>query len=233
VLATGATSSFSQWSVSGNYVIHVSGFDLGSHVASVSLGLLNLTGGGVNGTLYQYEGVPNGEQTSTITGGGYVVAAASGRAVLSGTGNNPPVLYLVTPAVDGISAIIVGTDNTAIFGFGEASAGSGFTTAGLAGHYFFGTEDPSDNTVTDEDGVAAIASSGSCTGTQNSSGSSGLSTGLITSGGSCTFTITNANGTGNAGTNTIAITNGTKIFFFDEGSTVGGSPAKIDVLEQQ
>ena len=219
-------SSFSQSSLSGNYIIHVTGISGGN--ADVNIGLLTLSGGTVNGTLYEY--AAGSPQPPDTISGSYLVSSPSGRVTITqSAGNNPPVLYLVAPAVDGISAFIVGTDSTAIFGAAEASSGM-FTTSSLAGNYFFGTEDPGDNTVTDQDGVVTIASSGSCNGTQNNSGQSGLSTGAISG---CAFTITNSNGTGNAGgTNSVAITNGTKIFFYDEGGSQT-NPAQIRVVERQ
>ena len=224
LLAT--ASSFSQSSLSGNYIIHVTGISGG--IADVNIGLLTLSGGTVNGTLYEY--AAGSPQPPDTTSGSYLVSSPSGRVPFSntGAGHNPPIFYLVAPAIDGISAFIVGTDSTAMFGVAEASSGT-FTTSGLAGNYFFGTEDPGDNTVTDQDGVVTIASSGSCNGTQNKSGQSGLSTGPISG---CTFTITNSNGTGIGGSGSIAITNGTKLFFIDEGDNQT-NPARIMVLERQ
>jgi hypothetical protein len=157
----------------------------------------------------------------------------TGRTLLSGAnlGNHPPILYLPSPdsLTEPVSAFLVGTDGSATFGLAEASSGT-FTTAGLAGNYFLGTENPADNTVTTNVEVASIASSGAVAGTQDKSGTGGLSTSAL-SGASCT--ISNSNGTGNVGTGTIAVTNGESIWFFDEGSPAGSSPASIHVIEKQ
>jgi Putative Ig domain len=224
VIVTG--SSFSQSSLSGYYVIHLSGS--GGGTANANIGLLNFTAGAGNGTLYEYDGVGTTLKTNTVTGGAYTVDATTGRVTLSNVGSNPPTLYLTTPT-DGVSVIIVGSDGSAIFGYAEASSGSGFTTAGLAGKYFYGTEDPSDNTVQDEIGVVTVASDGTINGTSDQSGSS---TPYLKSaqslGGS--FSITNINGVGNVGANTIAITNGTKLFFI---LSDGSEPAVIYVVEKQ
>jgi len=218
-------SSFSSASLNGNYIIHVNGSQGG--VADSTIGLLALTGGTVNGTLWDYSlgNTPNA-QTNTVSNGGYSVNSTSGRVTLSGAGNHAPVLYLTT-ATDGISAFLVGTDNSATFGVAEFQPAANYTNA-VSGNYFFGTEDASDNTAKlDVGSVAVTGSTGAVSGTQDSSQPTSpfLQTGKIVSG---TITI-NANGTGNVGTNTVAITNGTKVFFIDESS---GAPAEITVVEQ-
>ena len=235
-MATGA--SFTPSSLSGAYIVHETGSGSGTS-AQVGLGLFNFTPGTttIGGTLYQYaEGSAFG---TTFPSGNYAIASASGRATFTGTGfganNSLPILYLAAPSVftEPISAFVVGTDLAAGFGLLEASSGT-FSTSTLAGNFFSGTEDPSDNTVTDKAGVLAVTGIlGACTGTDYISGSSGLSTGLIGGGSGCTITISNANGTGNVGANTLAITNGISLFFFDEGSTPGQNPAVIHVIEKQ
>ncbi|MGH9725897.1 MAG: hypothetical protein ACRD41_12605, partial [Candidatus Acidiferrales bacterium] len=138
-IATG--SSFSQSSLSGNYIIHLTGIDTGFSPAEadVTLGLLTFSGGTLNGTLYQYE-AGNVSSTQTLSGGSYSISSPSGRTTVTNVGNHLPVLYLAAPTsnTEPISAFFVGTDTSAIFGFAEASSGT-FTTAGLAGNYFFGT----------------------------------------------------------------------------------------------
>jgi hypothetical protein len=111
---------------------------------------------------------------------------------------------------------------------GSRSQSSGtFTTAGLAGKYFYSTEDPSDNTIQDETGVLTVATTGAFAGTSDQSGSSGLKAAGSAGG---TISITDSSGTGNVGTDTIAITNGTKLFFMNE--SVGESPV-IFTAEKQ
>ena len=223
-LVTG--SSFSNASLSGKYIIHVSGSGGGS--ANVTLGLLTLSSGALNGTLSQYSvGSPS---TNSITGGTYSVNATSGRVTVTGAGNHPPALYLTTPT-DGISAFIIGTDGSAIFGLAESQPAGTYSTNSLSGNggkFFFGDEDPSDNTIDNQVGTVTITpSTGAVTGSQDSSGPNSpfLQIGKPISG---TFVI-NSDGTGNIGTGTVLLTNGTKIFFIDEGTS---SPAKITVVEQ-
>jgi len=229
IIATHAAGGFSNSSLSGNYVIHGTGNDGG--IATASLGPFTLSSGTISGTIYNYES-GSAESTSTPSGT-YAVASQSGRTPLSGSniGNHPPILYVTTPSssTEPISAFLVGTDSSGLFGFVEASSGT-FTTAGLAGNYFLATENPGDNTVSDSVGVLTITSLGAITGTQDKSGSAGLSTGSLSGN---TVTITDSNGTGNLGTNTFAITNGESIFFFDAGTPQGSSSAKINVIEKQ
>jgi hypothetical protein len=229
-IATGSLGSFSNSSLNGNYVIHMIGN--GGGFATVTLGIVTLSGGNVNGTIFNYQ-EGSGAATSQAVSGNYLVNKNTGRTPLSGggIGNHPPILYLPSPnsSTEPISAFLVGTDGSGTFGFAEASSGT-FTTSGLAGNYFFGTENPGDNTVTTNVGDALIASSGAVTGTQDKSGTGGLSTSALSG---ASFTITNSNGTGNVGTGTIAITNGESIWFFDEGSPAGNSPASIRVIEKQ
>ena len=221
-IATG--SSFSSSSLSGNYIAHLSGSGGGS--AGVALGLLTFSSGALNGTIYQYDN-GSGASTSTITGGTYSVNATSGRVTMSGAGNHNPVIYLTT-ATDGISAFFIGTDGNATFGLADFQPAATYSTNSLSGNggkFFFGEEDPSDNTIDNQVGTVTITpSTGAVSGLQDSSGPNGLQLAKVISG---TFVVT-ANGTGNLGAGTILITNGTKIFFIDE----GGGAAKISVVEQ-
>ena len=219
-------SSFSSSSLSGNYIAHLSGSAGGS--ASVALGLITLSSGGLSGTLYNYD-PGSGASTTTITSGTatYTVNATSGRVTTTGTGNHPPVFY-VTTVTDGISAFIIGTDGSATFGLADFQPAVTYSTNSLSGNggkFFFGEEDPSDNTINNQVGTVTITpSTGAVAGLQDSSGPNGLQLAKVISG---TFVVT-ANGTGNLGAGTILITNGTKIFFIDE----GGGAAKISVVEQ-
>jgi hypothetical protein len=217
-------SSFSSSSLSGNYIAHLSGSGGGN--AGVALGLLNFSSGALNGSINQYD-TGSGASTSTITGGTYSVNATSGRVTVSGAGNHSPVIYLTT-VTDGISAFFIGTDGNATFGLADFQPAATYSTNSLSGNggkFFFGEEDPSDNTIDNQVGTVTITpSTGAVAGSQDSSGPNGLQTAKVISG---TFVVT-ANGTGNLGSGTFLITNGTKIFFIDE----GGGAAKISVVEQ-
>jgi len=88
-----------------------------------------------------------------------------------------------------------------------------YTAASVAGTSFFGTEDPGANAVYNYVGSATISTSGSATGTADLSTTSGLTPNLPFN---ATVSITNSNGTGNVGSQTVALTNGTKIFYVDD-----------------
>jgi uncharacterized repeat protein (TIGR01451 family) len=210
--------------------------------AQATLGLLNITAtnttsGTFTGDIYNYDPI-NGAQSQNFpaaTPATYTLTDATGRVAIGNAGGNPPVVYLASPAsnTDPFVAFIVGTDSSAIFGFGETGAASSITTASMAGNYFFGDDDPGDNTVKNQIGIAVFASNGTVTGTGFSSGQGGLSTASSVNG---TVTITNlgsagnaAPGTGNIGANTIAITNGKRFFFIDE----SGGAAVIRIVELQ
>jgi hypothetical protein len=210
LLATGAPGSFSQSSLAGNYLVHISGSSSGTAVTT--LGLVTANSGALSGTLYQYDGTAG--TTQTISGAAYSVDPTSGRTTLTNAGANPLVVYIASTQTEGVNAFAVGTDLNAEFGLLESSGGP-FATSTLAGAWFFGTEDPSDNQVTNTAGVLTVASNGNFTGTEDASGSGSpaLQAGLSISG---TVSITNANGIGNVGPNTVAITNGAKLFFIDE-----------------
>jgi uncharacterized repeat protein (TIGR01451 family) len=210
--------------------------------AQVTLGLLNITAtnntsGTFTGDIYNYDPV-NGAQSQNFPSSSpatYTLTNATGRVAIGNAGGNAPVVYLASPATntDPFVAFLVGTDTSAIFGFGETGAASAITTASLAGNYFFGDDDPGDNTVKNQVGIAVFAANGTITGTGLSSGQGGLNTASSVNG---TVTITNvgsasnpAPGTGNIGTQTIAITNGKRFFFIDE----SGGAAVIRIVELQ
>jgi uncharacterized repeat protein (TIGR01451 family) len=232
-IATGS-GSFSSNSLSGNYILHLTGQQPSGRNASVNLGLLTFAPGSgntgtVTGTLLGYS-QPGGAVTTPIAGASYTVDPASGRVTLSGLGFTgslglPPVVYVTTPT-DGISAFFIGTDIDGTFGLMEFQPSQIYSTAAVAGTYFLGTEDPGDTSVTDQSGVATLSSAGAISGTQDQSGFSGLQANQAISGvGPVSI---NSDGTGNVGPKTAAITNGTKLFFIDE----SGGPGVIKVLEK-
>jgi hypothetical protein len=219
-IATG--NSFAASSLSGDYVVHETGNTNGS--ADVNLELLAMTPGGaqagtLSGTVYSYGG-GSGAQTTTLSGVTYNVDSASGRVTLGNPSDNLPILYLTTPT-DGIAAFVVGVGSDAIFGLAEAQTSHSLAVGG----YIFGTEDPADNTVANKAGAETIASGGGLTGTFDVSSTSGLQNGQTTS---ATVSL-GADGTGNVGAQTVAITSGSKLFSIDESSS---APAVIVTAEQ-
>lgn len=248
-IATG--NAFSSTSLSsGNFILHETGVlapGACSQCADVSLGLLTFASSNlsVSGKVFEYS-AKNGATTTPFLGSAtYAVSSKFGRVTLSGTGiTHPPVFYLAQPTVstdptistEPIYAFVGGTDPraSAASGLLEPGASANVTTATLGGKsYFFGDEDdPDDPTINNRVGVLSISSTGGIAGTQFTSGPAApnlLSFGPV---GISGVSIDNANGpgTGNVGANTVAITDGAKLFFIDE---VSGTPASITVVEPQ
>ena len=211
-------NSFSNSSLAGNYIVSATGSASGA--ASVTLGLLNLSAGAVTGTLNSFD-VTDHLQTSSITAGTYSVDSASGRVTFTGVGTHAPVAYLAT-ATDGVSAFIVGTDANASSGIADAQASATYSLSSVLGLHYFGTVEDADNTVQNSVGVVALSGTGSVTGSEDSSGQSGLKiANAITS-----SIAINADGTGNVGTGSMAITNGNRLYFFN------GTDAEIFLVSQ-
>jgi hypothetical protein len=199
-------------------------------LGSVTLTSTNNTSGTTAGTLVTYS-VPQGVLSGSLTGGTYAVDAVTGRISLSPSSLTPlPVAYLAAPVAttESIQAFLIGTDAGVAFGLLEPGAPGNVTAASLAGNYFFSDEQARDETVVNRVGVAKISAAGVATGTEDDSATAGLSTKAV----NYTVNVDNANGpgTGNVGTNTFAITNGTKLFFLDENTN---APASITVAERQ
>jgi hypothetical protein len=234
-------TSFSNTSLSGNYVIQTYGSSTGNSscnnsgpCANVSLGELSLSNGTINGTS-TIENYQQGNAISTDHPSGTYAVAASGRVSVT-AGNHSPVLYLATPQsnTEPIVAFIVGTDSSGASGEMEAGANSNVSVSTLAGNYIFGSIDPSDSTVSDQTGVVKVDSSGNVTGYQYRSDTSGLTEGSLNSGGGSNpaMTITNnpLPGFGSIGSNSVAVTDGTRLWFIDTGST-NTNPAGITIVQ--
>jgi hypothetical protein len=166
--------SYTQSSLSGNYIFHGTAVDyqgdgnpcaasgpcVGVEVAQVNA---NSGTGAFTGTdIVSQAGV---EQTSSIANATYLVAAATGRVVISSPGG-PSILYIATPMTgtdpsEPIAAFLVasGTSNTT----GDPTAPLGFVEAQPSGpyalnsppSYVLGMEDPG------QIGVGYIVSAGS------------------------------------------------------------------------
>jgi hypothetical protein len=224
--AIATSSSFNSSSVLPNYIFRFTGSSSG--VATASLGLASFSSGGtpgisgtVSGTMDQYAG---GAATSQNLSGTYALTGLSGRLGITGSNAaTSPTCYLTNP-FDGVSAFCIGTDSSASFGVFDAQPAATYSSSSLSGNFFFGSGEPGDNTVPDLSGVASI-SSGNLQGAKDTSAQSGLS---LASPVSATLSIT-ANGLGNLGPNTVAVTNGTTLYFIDETAT---SPPLVQVFEQ-
>jgi hypothetical protein len=221
--AIATADSFSSASLTGPYMFAASGYSASSAGGDVSIGTLNFDGVSTEqGTLFEDKA---GTSTSGAVSGSYSIDGTSGRVTLTGVGNHPAVVYLTTPT-DGISGFVVGTDNSASSGVSESQSGGPFSANSLSGNYVVGTMSPADGTTGNYVGVISFTS-GLASGTEDASksGASGL---VASQAISQAYTI-NADGTGNAGTNTAAVTNGSTVFFVDE--TPGQDP-EIVVIEQ-
>ena len=224
--AIATSSSFNSSSVLPNYIFHFAGSSSGATSASIGLASFSTAGapgisGTVSGTMDQYAGGTASSQNLTGT---YALAGASGRLGITGANAaTSPICYLTNP-FDGISAFCIATDSSAGLGVLDAQPAAPYSSSSLSGNFFFGSNVPGDDTVPDLSGVASI-SSGTLTGTQDASASSGLSLGSAFN---ATLSI-NADGSGNLGASTVAVTNGTVLYFIDE---TGTSPPVVQVFEQ-
>jgi hypothetical protein len=220
--AIATPSSFTAASISPNYIFRFTGNSSSS--AAATIGLASFSGGAegnVSGVFDQFAG---GTATNQNISGTYGFTTISGRLEINGGSTAAsPICYLTNP-VDNISALCISTDTSASGGVLDTQPASTYSDTSLAGNFFFGMNEPGDNTVPDLSGVASI-SAGSLTGTQDQASSAGLSLGSAVS---ATMSIS-ANGTGNLGANTVAVMNGTTLYFINQAS---GAPAVVQVFEQ-
>ena len=178
-------SSFSQSSLSGNYIIHTTAADnfntcpaltggITFYVpcTTVRLWLVNANSGAFSGTMYFYSPSPAVFVPWSFTGETYAVDATSGRTTISVA----LVFYIATPTAttEPISAFSLGPTVYADFGFMEFQPSATYSTSGMAGNYLYGTEDPGDSTVPNEIGVVGVSSGGTVSGSEYDSGDAGL-----------------------------------------------------------
>ncbi len=236
--AIASGSAFTSSSIAGNNIYHANELVQfnGTSGPRVDLGLLNFTGGSLTGTVFGY-GPAAGTTTTTVANETYTVDPTFGRVALTGKGlTNPPVVYLTTHSAntESIAAFVTGLDSTATtatFGLLEPGAAANVTTASLSGSYFFGDEDLAvDGSAVSRAGVMGISSAGVLSGTEFDSADSPAFLSQTTVSGTITIDNAKGPGTGNVGPNSVAITNGTKLFFIKGGT---GAPASITVAEHQ
>ena len=223
--AIATSSSFSASSISPNYIFRFTGNSSGT--ASASIGLANLSSAGppgisgsVSGTMDQYE---SGTASSQNLTGTYALGSLAGR--LSITGASPaasPICYLTNP-IDGVSAFCISMDPSASLGVFDAQPAATYSSNSLSGSFYFGSDEPGDNTVPGLSGVASI-SSGSLKGVEDASAQSGLSLAIPLN---AALSI-KADGSGNLGPSTVAVTNGTVLYFIDE---TGNVPPLVQIFE--
>jgi hypothetical protein len=223
--AIATSNSFNSSSISPNFIFRFTGSSSGA--ASVSIGLASFSSastpgisGTVSGTMDQYAG---GAVSSQNLAGTYALTPGSGRLGITGaSAATSPICYLTTP-LDGVSAFCISMDPSASLGVFDAQPAATYSSSSLSGSFFFGITEPGDNTVPGLSGVASI-SSGSLTGMEEASTPQGMSPGFALS---RTLSI-NADGSGNLGSNTVAVTNGAVLYFIDE---TGNLPPLVQVFE--
>lgn len=225
-VATG--SSFNSSSLSGNYILHMTGQSGGA--SHDSLALLTFTPGSVNtgtvsGTQFGYS-ASGGATTTAVTSASYTVDPASGRVTFSGTGVGTMVAYLATPT-DGVSAFLVAEPDDAL-GVLEFQPNQIYTTAGAVGSYLIGTEDPGDNTVGESAGDVLVETNGFIDEVSDITGPGGQ--GALAAHAPIGQLNINSDGTGTNGSpgGIPVITNGQKVFLL----RLNGPPAVITVLEK-
>ena len=224
--AIATSSSFSASSISPNYIFHFTGGSSGTPSSSIGLASFSSASspgisGTVSGSMDEYSGATAFTQSLTGT---YALAGFSGRLGITGaTVATSPTCYLTNP-FDGVSAFCISTDSTASFGIFDTQPAATYNSSSLSGNFFFGSGEPGNDTVSDLSGVALI-SSGNLQGVQDASAPSGLS---LASPFTATLSI-NADGSGNLGPNTVAVTNGTALYFIDESGKI---PALVQVFAQ-
>lgn len=224
--AIATSSSFTASAISPNYIFRFTGSSPGA--AAASIGQASLSSGSppgisgtVSGTVDHYVG---GTATSQSLTGTYAFTALSGRLGITGpNAATSPVCYLTNP-FDGVAAFCITTESSASFGIFDVQPAATYSSSSLSGNFYFGSSEPGDNTVPDLSGVASI-SSGTFQGVRDVSAQSGLS---LASSFNATLSI-NADGFGSLGANTVAMTNGTALYFIDE---TGNLSPLVQVLEQ-
>ena len=221
--AIASASSFTTNSVSGNYVIHATGSFFSSVTnnasANAALGILNLTGGNITGTLYRYFGSTRQACClNALPGTGYSVDATSGRITLGSS-----VGYLTIPN-DGVFGFFIGRDTDTVLGIIESQPSAVYSIASLAGNYLIADEDPADPAVINQTGAISLSPAGTLNGSTDTSGISGLLPNQSTS----EILTINSDGTGDVGANTYAVTNGDRIFIIDG----NGGPQRVTVIEK-
>lgn len=216
-IVTGST--YSQSSLSGNYIFHGTAVDYqgdGTSCAAsgpcvgVEAGQANATSGAFTGTDITSQGGV-GQTSAFAPGTTYTVNSTTGRVLVSSSGG-PSILYIATPttgtdATESISAFLVASgasnstgDPTAPLGFVEVQPNGPYS---LTGTYIMGTEDAGQIAVAYSAGTGTF-SSGTITLNQDFSNPDGL---VINRSVSATLPL-NSNGTIST-TTTVGVSNST------------------------
>ncbi len=138
--------------LSGAYVGYQSALGSTAGTSRAAVLLINVSGSSITGTQLRSDATSFSSQSiSSVT---YSVTSA-GRMTLSGSGaNKPPIFYVVSPN----QAFILNPDNSVDAGFFQSQTGNPFSNTSANGTYAFGTIDPGDPTVNDNEGIATFTS---------------------------------------------------------------------------
>ncbi|MGA8300564.1 MAG: putative Ig domain-containing protein [Terriglobales bacterium] len=139
VLGQTEGGSFSNISLDGIAILGAQAIDgSGAQPAGfVTAGTINAGG---NGTASINLDQNDAGTEGTVSATGTYAVSPSGRVTLTGFGNHPPVLYLISPN----TGFAIGTDDTVLFGRFFAQSGSSFTNGSITGSYSGGSEPPED-----------------------------------------------------------------------------------------
>jgi len=131
-LQTGPFSTGALASGSG-YVFYASGVDNSSGKSEITLGQAEFTTntGIATATVDTND---NGIDTTEASVQATFTVDSSGRAIATGLGPSPPVIYLV----DSTQGFVVGTGNSVASGYIQQQALSSFSTSTISGQFFFG-----------------------------------------------------------------------------------------------
>ena len=227
-----AGTSFSANTLNGVYMIQSTSAENGVP-PTATIGLLDFDGAGnVSGTIWQN----NGQNVSqpppiSISNGSYSVDASTGRTTFTNTGFISPIFYAF-PAVNspnnGHSAFILslsneGDEGDAVF---QSSAPTDYSQSSVNGPYAFGDSFEGNNSLTMAEGLASFDGAGDLTSTADTSGDTGLESGVTDLLGSA-YTL-NPDGTGDFGSTTAIVTNLNHMFFLD----LSSSTPSVVVLDQ-
>ena len=232
MFASGA--SFSQSTVKGNYIAEGQGFEPASNTSYAFVQLLNFDGVSIlSGTIWADDGV-NTDQGGVALPGGvtYAVAAATGRATLTGDGNSAPVMYVfpaINAPINGASGFILSTGTDGALGeiLFQSTTPPNYVQTSVNFPYTLGDIDD-----TSSQDVTQLGDGGFSNTNQVSEDDleSGPVAPFLEIAVRFNFTFTlNPDGSGNFGANTAFVTNVNHVYLLDQSA----ANPKITVFELQ
>ncbi|HTW80286.1 MAG TPA: putative Ig domain-containing protein [Terracidiphilus sp.] len=227
-------SSFTNSSVTGNYILAAEGADASnSGYSFATMGILNFSGGDWNGTIYQYEldGPGSSQGAPQSPSGTYTVDAASGRVALTlSSSGTPPAIYL-TSSSSGPAAFVIDLDSgsgaPAYEGTLLVQPNETYNNTTVSGNLEISLASMPSNEDETVIGPGSVGD-GEATFTLDAGIVGAPQEGGITE--HSAYTI-NANGTGTSvyGTKSLLLTNGSTVYLLE----VSGGPAEIIEFDAQ